>query len=89
LRSSGSPRNCNLGGPGLKIKVIAIESSGRLNFFLGGMVCPQGFACHISSVILTDIILTVLETVACFLSNVFSIPIFETNYMHILASGPE
>ena len=41
---------------------------------------PLVFACHISSVILTYII--VLETLEYFLSNT-------TNYMNILASGPE
>ena len=83
LTSSGSPMNCTFGELGLIIIVLAIENSGKVKlFFWGGMVCPLGVACHISYVILTDIMLKVLETLQCFLSK-------STNYMHILASAPE
>jgi hypothetical protein len=59
-----------------------IEKLQTSDFPLLGWIISQVFACHMSSVILTDIIQTALETSECFLSK-------PTNNMHILASGPE
>ena len=59
-----------------------LENLQTSDFPLPGWILSQVFACHMSSVILPDIIQTVLETSECFLSE-------STNYMHIVAFGPE
>ena len=71
-------------GPNLHCILVRqrLENLQTSDFSLPGWIVSQVFACHMSSVILTDIIQTVLETSGCFLSKY-------TNNMHILASGPE
>ena len=61
---------------------LRLENLQTSDFPLPGCIFSQFFACHMSSVILTDIVQTVLETSEFFLSK-------STNNMHILLSGPE